>query len=131
MKRKILKITGVLAIILILFLFAGYKLAYKPHRNVAVEAPAYELKTSKFINEFKTNTTAASDKYLNKVILLSGDVSEIDSDGITVDESVYAQFDTQKFEKLSNGKTVRLKGRCIGYDDLLETIKLDQCVILD
>jgi hypothetical protein len=29
-----------------------------------------------------------------------------------------------------NGDIVVIKGRCIGYDDLFEIVKLDQCIII-
>jgi hypothetical protein len=32
--------------------------------------------------------------------------------------------------KLKVNDTIVVKGRCIGYDDLLEEIKLDQCSIV-
>lgn len=34
------------------------------------------------------------------------------------------------FSELKANNPISVKGRCIGYDDLLEEIKLDQCSIV-
>ncbi|MCB0475041.1 MAG: hypothetical protein KDC69_05155 [Flavobacteriaceae bacterium] len=129
MKVKLAKLAGMILGVLILVTLVGYKILYKPHRNIAEEMAAYELNTADFIKEFKDNAPRATEKYLNKVIMVDGTVSEIDGDGLTINGNIYAQFDSNAFNSLIEGNPVKIKGRCIGYDDLLETVKLDQCTL--
>lgn len=120
-----------LLIIGLLILSITYKLVYKKHRDIAKEKASFELTSEAFINEFNDDEKTASERYLNKVILVGGTVSEIDDYGITVDKSVYAKFDQEIELTLTKNSRVKIKGRCIGYDELLETVKLDQCTLIN
>lgn len=120
-----------LLIIALLILTITYKLVYKKHRDVAKEKASFELTSDAFINEFNDNEKIASARYLNKVILVGGTVSEIDEYGITIDQAVYAKFDKEIELTITKDSKVKIKGRCIGYDELLETVKLDQCTLIN
>lgn len=108
--------------------FAGYKYMYKSHRDVQTEKAAYEVTALKLVEEFGMNAEAATTKYINKVVLVSGTVTNQEKNNITVDNSVFAQFSDQSIEV--SGK-INFKGRCLGYDELLEEIKFDQCTIIE
>ena len=118
-------------IIALLILSISYKLVYKKHRDIAKEKASFELTSEAFINEFNDNEKIASERYLNKVILIGGTVSEIDKHGITVDQAVYAKYDQEIELTITKDSKVKIKGRCIGYDELLETVKLDQCTLIN
>ncbi len=65
----------------------------------------------------------------NKVVIISGIISDTDADGITI-KQIYCQLreEVNNTVFLKNQK-IKIKGRVIGYDDLLEEVKLDQCII--
>lgn len=64
-----------------------------------------------------------------KIVEIHGTITAIDKKGITLDSKIYCQFkEGSNTKKLQPNTTIILKGRIIGYDDLLEELKLDQCI---
>jgi len=62
--------------------------------------------------------------------VIFGSVTEINKNFLTLDDKIYCKFDGV----IPNNNTkslIEIKGRCIGFDSLLEQIKLDQCSILE
>ena len=59
---------------------------------------------------------------------MSGIVTAIGSKSVTISNKIYCQFETLNSD-LKVNDSIAVKGRCIGFDDLLEEIKLDQCSI--
>ena len=92
-------------------------------------------------NQKKVDYTGTSDAFLaevkkdfsvwqDKVVIISGTITSSDENGITLSSQIYCQFraDVDKTSVQEN-QSIKLKGRVIGYDDLLEELKLDQCII--
>ncbi|WNH07871.1 hypothetical protein [Thalassobellus suaedae] len=69
-------------------------------------------------------------KYLNKTIEINGSITEKNSDNLTIDDRVFCQLLNNTQNIPENNSPIIVKGRVIGYDDLLELVKLDQCTIL-
>ena len=66
----------------------------------------------------------------DKVVELSGKISSKDEKGISLSSQIYCQFrEDVNFSTLKNDQQITIRGRVIGYDDLLEELKLDQCII--
>lgn len=64
-----------------------------------------------------------------KIVEINGTITAIGKKGITLDGKIYCQFkEGLNTKKLQPNTTITLKGRIIGYDDLLEELKLDQCI---
>ncbi len=113
-----------------LIAYFGYNYIYQDHRDIEKETSKFTVTSKALIEEFKTNPTLAEMKYLNKTIEVSGNITEITLKDITLDAYVFSSFDTNmNTDALKINKTIKIKGRCIGYDDLLEQVKLDQCSI--
>lgn len=117
----------IVLLILILIGVITYNYIYKGHRDIDSEQAEFILNASDLANEFMVNPSASEQKYLNKTIEVRGTISELNEFDITLDSSIFCQF-SSKIQ--INSKSVSVKGRFIGYDDLLEQIKLDQCSIL-
>ncbi len=125
------KITLISFLIIGVAVLIGYNYIYKDHRDISEEIATHKIEAVNFSSEFAGNPEEAERKYLNKIIEITGIVSEISSSEITLNNGVFCSFlETQNITNLSPGKQITIKGRCIGYDDLLEEIKLDQCTIL-
>lgn len=122
MKKKL--IFGFIVILIIAF--ATYQYAYQSHRDIKSEEANFELTASDLIEAFSTDATAASAKYNNKTIAVSGSVTNADGSNITINNAIFAQFSDESIQAQGN---ITFKGRCIGYDELLEEIKFDQCSI--
>ena len=114
--------------ILIIGSIIAYSYMYPNHRSISEETVSFAVKADYIHNEFIENTSQAELKYLDQTVLVSGIVTAIDSKSVTINNKVCGQFETLKSD-LKVNDSIAIKGRCIGFDDLLEEIKLDQCSI--
>lgn len=125
-KRSKIVLIG-LALVL-LGVFIGYKIIYKPH-------PTIESQSSDFVGRaelLKSEIANDAEKWQNAIVEVEGKITSLDANGGVLNETIFCQFKTAETSaQLSEGKAVKVKGRFIGYDDLLEEIKLDQCIILE
>ena len=71
-----------------------------------------------------------SEEWQDKIVVVSGEVTNIDEKGIMLSSKIYCQLkQVTDLQKINPSNNISLKGRIIGYDDLLEELKLDQCII--
>ncbi len=117
----------ILIFILLVGGYIGYNYVYQDHRDIQSETSQIEITAPYLLERFKTNDGAA---LLNKTITVTGTITNMEEGAVTLDESVYASFSEQISELNTNDKVV-IKGRCIGYDELFEIVKLDQCSLLN
>ncbi|WP_146190705.1 hypothetical protein [Polaribacter aquimarinus] len=102
--------------------------------NYAMKAPAKietkEVVFDGFASDFMKKVQENAKNWQNKVVVLKGNITSKDDKGITLENQIYCQFrEDVKFSTLKTNKNIILKGRVIGYDDLLEELKLDQCLL--
>lgn len=100
----------------------------KPHRDIGKESAMFKIKSDTLVSHFLRDETTASTKYLDQTIEVSGMVTEINMNFLTIDGKIYCKFD-DKITTISLNTYVKVKGRCIGFDELLEQVKLDQCTL--
>ena len=117
--------------IIIVAAIVGYNYIYQDHRNIENESAEFVLTSNEILDQFVENSLAAEQKYLNRTIEVSGLVSEVNSNDITIDGKVFCQFSEATRKTVVENSKTRIKGRVIGYDDLLEQVKLDQCAIIN
>jgi len=121
---------GLLLVLLIIIALVVYNYMYKSHRNIETESPSFVIESSKLINEFTSNIEISSNKYLDKTIEITGLVTTVNSTSLEIEKNITCYFnDTIVNNKLLN-KRITVKGRCIGFDELLEEVKIDQCIII-
>lgn len=118
----------ILAIIVIAFI--GYNYVYHDHREISEEAATFHLSSIGLSNEFQINPQVSETKYHDKTIQVSGYISEVSTNFIILNSLVFCQFNDLQKKELQINQEVTIKGRFIGYDDLLEQVKLDQCHII-
>jgi hypothetical protein len=123
MKKIILFIA--LAFILILI---GYTYVYKADRNISEEQPKFKIASALLKQELNANQVNVINKYLNETVEISGLATQIEMNTIILDNFVSAQLDTLH-TSINIGDALIVKGRVIGYDELLEELKLDQCTV--
>jgi hypothetical protein len=106
---------------------AGYNYLYKDHRDIAKENAALTVTADELVNYFTQNN---ENVVLNKTVEIRGIVSEVDrsDNAITIDNSIHCIFISLP-DYIREGNELTVKGRCIGYDDLFEIVKLDQCSV--
>jgi hypothetical protein len=123
-----LKRNKILALLLIIAFggYSGYKYVYKPHKSIEESSIEFTGNSTEFLSKIKEDTNT----WNSKIIELSGKITSIDTDGVTLNEQIYCQFkDVLEVSTLKENQTIKIKGRVIGYDDLLDELKLEQCII--
>ena len=81
-------------------------------------------------NELLDNIQKNTAKWQDKVVVISGEITDIDEKGIILSSRIFCQLNDSSFtKKVHLNHDISIKGRIIGYDDLLEELKLDQCLI--
>lgn len=124
-KGKIL----IILVILALLGFGVYSYLYQGHRDIASEKQSYLVTANSIFEEFKTNETKANEKYLDKAIEVYGKVTgmDLETNSVIIDEKLFIVFkDKIKEDDMMLLSNVNVKGRFIGYDDLLGELKMDE-----
>ena len=65
---------------------------------------------------------------INQVVQFRGKITGFDSLLVIMDHRLICNPDSTMVDDLGIGDSTTLKGRCIGYDDLLEELRLDHVV---
>ncbi|WP_026710890.1 hypothetical protein [Flavobacterium filum] len=133
MKKNKLKffllLIGVSAVFTAVFL---YFYLYKDHRNIAQEKAQFTLSVAELSNAFLENSEESSQKFADKTIETYGKISSVDTNNnsLMVDEKLFFTLSKSDLKDLRVNQTIKVKGRFVGYDDLLEELKMDQCSIV-
>ncbi|MFY7938972.1 MAG: OB-fold protein [Flavobacterium sp.] len=129
MKKKVF----ILLVVIISASVAFYFYAYKSHRNIADETSEYVISVENFEKDFAQNDSLANLKYLDKTVEIKGKITAIETENkaLIIDEKVFASFNDVFPNDLKTGKVLTVKGRFVGYDDLLEQYKIDQITIIN
>lgn len=136
MGRKLL--VQIFILLIAILMVAGYFVYNKPHRDILGEEAQYSLSLAEMNEEFLVDEGAAYKKYFNQVVEISGIAIDINKksneryDVLLKSQGVIANgelihVDVQPATLIDHN--VMLKGLFIGYDNLLEEIKLSECSI--
>lgn len=128
MKKKILIFAALAAITA----FFAYHYAYKSQRDISSETAIFELSVKDIQTAFSTNDSLANKKYLDKTITIYGKITNLDSktNSIVLDDKVYVTFLPANQANLALNQEVKIKGRFIGFDDLIEEFRIDQGTVV-
>ena len=127
MKKYLIFIIALIAVII-----GGYFYVYKVHRNIEAENEAYNGKVESLFLAYQQDESQSNLKYLDKTIVVSGKITSINVENKTLvlDAQLYAVLKENSFESITVDDEITIKGRLLGFDSLLEELKLDQCVII-
>jgi len=121
--KKIRTIFLLAAIICIAAAITGYLLWNKPHKNVK-DATAVEVVSTDLYHLFTTDSAKANKLYVDKVILVSGQVEKIavnqqSQSIIMLNSGIPGAYINCTMENMSGGiqehSNIRIKGICSGY----------------
>ena len=140
--KKTLAIAGILLLVgigVIWYLFS------KKYEDTATVKAEYSLPASQLLQEFKTNLAEANKRYTEKIVTVTGRVTEIESADTTVNIKMidttsgdYVIFafqsqDMKAVKQIKEGDSVSLKGSCSGgeYSNILDAhfINFKRCTI--
>ena len=107
--------------------FTGYNyVMYGGARNLSSEETAYTVSSKNIANEFSSNVEIANKKYLEKAIAIKGTITKITGTEVIIDNSIICNL-KELDPSIMKDQVITLKGRVVGYDDLMGELKLDQC----
>lgn len=128
MKRKKIYIV----LVLLAIGFASWvlvdKYIYKAHRDIAKESIDFKIKTAELLSAMSNSNEAL--KYSDKVLQTSGKITSIEQNSVILDNKVQVNFSSEDINHVFLETEILIKGRCVGYDDLLELVKIDQATII-
>ena len=123
-KKNKLFVLVMLAITSIGFTF--YQYSFKPPVKISQKKIDFVGSSTELLNKIQKE----GNQWQDKVVIISGKITKLDSQGIMISPNIYCQFlDSIFLKKIQLNDTISVKGRVIGYDDLFEELKLDQCLI--
>jgi len=125
MKRKL-----IVLLVLIILAFADYKYIYQDHRDIQKEQAEFIVSSSVIFNEFSLNSFEAEKKYFDKIIEITGTITEVNQYEFTLNNIISCQFDSIIENSIKVNQKVTIKGFFLGYDDLIEQVKLNQCSVI-
>ncbi len=144
MKKIKLALAGV-GFVLIICAFTGWYLYNKPHTGVSNIDAEVQITAVDLFNDFQRDSTTASMKYLDKVIEVTGNITDIQNAGgsqiifLSSNDAmggVNCKLSSDKDNKNITAKkstTVTIKGRCSGYlrDEALGIgdVNLVDCIV--
>ncbi|MGO4772585.1 hypothetical protein ACEN2I_13055 [Flavobacterium sp. W22_SRS_FK3] len=116
----------------LLLAISVYLYSYKGHRDIESETADYVVTVYELEKEFASNDSLAYIKYQDKTIELTAQVTTIDSasNGIVIGEKIFATFKDSLPRDITSGKMLKIKGRFLGYDELLREFKIDQSSVV-
>lgn len=121
------KFVILVSIVILTITFSTYKYVYKPNKSIESRKNDFKGKAGDFL--LKTTNDDAY-RWLNKTIEIRGKITSLDSKGLLLNDNIYCQLkEGSKISLLQKNQTIIVKGTVIGYDDLLEELKLNQCII--
>ena len=118
-----------LSIIGLIIIYNTYN---KPHKNFNKSPFEVTIESKELISLYQDNTDNANARFLDKILLIKGNITNIESDIIILDNGIVCTLDPSQVvtEEIHLNKNISVKGRCIGYDDLLEEIRIDHSFIM-
>jgi hypothetical protein len=140
-----MKIKYIIFSILFLILIGvgiGLKMFFKPHADINKLEAEFKVEASKLMDEFQKEENAATTKYSEKVLEISGKlvtksklkngtdllILEDDMQGVSCQlDSVWCADNQPAIQALETGKPVTIKGICKGY---LMEIKVSPAVLV-
>lgn len=108
--------------------YSGYLYLVKPPTKIQNQPSFYQGKSADLVQIIATQ----KDSMNNKVVEVTGELTSIEQPFLVLNQSVFCKMENfQNTGVLKSGDRVKIKGRFIGFDELLNEVKLDQCVVLE
>jgi uncharacterized membrane protein len=127
MKKKLL--IGSFLIVLAIIAIVMY--IYKPHRNIQEETATHQIEAKTLYESFTSDEQTANQKFLDQVIEIKGKVTALDKENKSIVLDNHVNASGIETINVSLNQDVVVKGRCVGYDEIMEEIAVDQSKIIN
>lgn len=144
-KKWLKKLLIIAAVLLVTGVGVIWFLFSKKHEDTATVKAEYSLPAVQLIQEFKANLAVANNRYAERIVAVTGRVTEIENADTTVNIKMtdttsgsYIIFafqaqDMNTVKQIKEGDSISLKGSCSGgeYSNILEAhfINFKRCTI--
>ena len=131
-KKKYPIILKFLFLLFIIGLIIIYVIYNKPHKDFDKLPFETTIKSIDLISFYQDNPNNVNTRFLDKIILVIGTITDIEKNIIILDNSIVCTLDPSQIitNQININNEVSVKGRCIGYDDLLEEVRIDHSFIM-
>tara|TARA_R110001632_G_scaffold10544_5_gene38943 strand:+ start:20104 stop:20490 length:387 start_codon:yes stop_codon:yes gene_type:complete len=120
------KIAIVVILVIAITSVVVYKYSMLPPAKIESKKVDFTGTSNELLSKIQENAA----EWQDKIVVISGKITSVEDKGIILSSSIYCQLrDSTLAKTLNPNSPISLKGRVIGYDDLLEELKLDQCII--
>jgi len=125
---KKVKIIGILLLVVLLVAISINYVFHGGARDLAKEEAEFTVSSKAIIVEFSSDVTSATKKYSDKAISITGKVTAVSDSILTIDQTIICNFKSP-VSTIKKEQSISVKGRFVGFDDLLGELKLDQCSV--
>lgn len=130
MKKKTVITLLVIVLIAITGFISYHYIMYGGARDLTSETTDFTVTSKSILDEFTTNTDASNKKYLEKAVAIKGIITAVNKNEIIIDTSIICGIINHE-TPFKVGQIVTIKGRVVGFDDLMGDLKLDQAFIIN
>ena len=130
-KNKITLIT--ISLLFFIAFFGTVFFTYnKPHKDFSAAQTDITLEAAKLYEHYQNDLSDANLKFLDKVLLVNGPVTELNSNLVIIGGNIVCSLDSSYIldTGIKLNDKISVKGRCIGYDDLFGEVRIDHCFIM-
>lgn len=126
-RKKIIIICSVVILLGIL----GYQYVYKGHRDISSEDAVATLSVAQLNEQYTQSAEKTTQKFLDQTIVIYGKVtsSDLKTKNLLIDNGVDVTLTVAEAVPTA-GAEVRVKGRYVGFDDLLEQHKIVDATLI-
>jgi short subunit fatty acids transporter len=128
-KKYLIYIISILIVIAVVFSIKSY--IYKPHEDITKRSVDYEVKAELLIDQLNDQAKIYAEKYNHKMLLVSGQVTELDTNWLILNQKILFKFNQNITKDLKIGDNLKVKARFLGYDELLDEINFDQSMLIN
>lgn len=132
MNRKLKFRLGIgVVLVMISAIVVLYFYVYQSHRDIDAEQATFETSVSELSQRFINNPDSSTVTYADQTISIYGNVTALDlkQNTITLDNKLIATTSKDEMNSVKMGELIKVKGRFIGYDELFNELRMDQCII--
>lgn len=105
-----------------------YYIMHGGARDISSEETAYTVSSKDINAEFLSDLENSNKKYLEKAVAISGTITNLNDSLVILDHTILCSLKNID-SQIKKNQAVVVKGRIVGYDDLMGELKLDQCFI--
>jgi len=129
-KKKIIILVSLLSFLAVSTTI--YFIWNKPHKNYFNAPVDISIEGTKLNEYYQNDLMDANLKFLDKILLVSGPVTKLNSRLVIIGDNIVCSLDSSHVldTSIKLYDEISVRGRCIGYDDLFEEVRIDHCFIM-